>query len=304
MNNNWIQIELTTKCNLSCQYCERTIENMASRDIVPAIKSSIMEFLVRNSIEKVLFQGFGETFLCKDFYNFVKELKEKKRDVSVQVVSNGMVNNQYVIDILPEIDVLYVSFDSFDEEYWKNVRCGGNKDIIINNINEFRKINPEMKIVINCVVSEKNIDELELVIDNFEKIGIKDFQLIPEIEIVHFAEASSLEKCITKTIDTLNDNHKDTAIYSSMGHQPKNDCLWYEHGLYVTIDGQVTPCCMQSTEGDDTYIIGNIFDSDIDNKVRDYRLNIDKFKHSVACDACKKILFNEMWNSEPKHPLT
>lgn len=303
--NSWIQVELTTRCNLKCQYCERTIVDMESKDVSPKIRDGLLEFLCEKyKANKVLFQGFGETFLYPEFNVFITKLRKIRKDMSIQIVSNGMINNQNVMIILKNVDVLYISFDSINDNYWENVRCGGNKDRILKNIAEFKKNNPELRIVINSVVNNKNITEMKDVIQTLKKIGIKEFQIIPEINIESIDNSSCAENKIRQMITKLKEEYEDIIIYSSLGQNPLNDCLWYDFGFYVTIDGTLTPCCMQSTVDEDTHVIGNILDSDVIEKITFYRENLEEVKRGNACRECKKIKFNETWNSVDRHPLT
>jgi MoaA/NifB/PqqE/SkfB family radical SAM enzyme len=86
---DWIQLEVTTRCNAACVYCPRTAYRDAWRDrslslatfrrLLPALKKTRLVHL----------QGWGEPFLHPDFFTLTAMAKEAGCRVST--TTNGML---------------------------------------------------------------------------------------------------------------------------------------------------------------------------------------------------------------------
>lgn len=303
---NWIQIEPTRICNMRCSYCDRTISGTngmsMSRDTFQKILDGI-KYL--SDLKSVLIQGFGEPLMYNDLDYMVETLRKEVPFLSIQTVTNGMVMDERVQRLIKHIDVLYCSVDSMDASYWKEVRKGGNLTIIKANLEAMLLLNPSLSIVLNAVVSERNINGLFEVCEFAEAVNCAGVQLIPVYE---FEEGTSKDDA-AKNFSFMKERLKELResfsleIYGPYDVNSGDKCFWVERGVYILYDGQVTPCCVMSS--DDQIIYGDLKkDSLKDILISNSRKN---FQKNVGCNErcieCKSLFFNRIWNSQKELPL-
>jgi MoaA/NifB/PqqE/SkfB family radical SAM enzyme len=130
---DWIQVEVTSRCNAACFYCPRTVyrdawlnRDLSLRDferLSPAFGKTDMIFL----------QGWGEPFLNPDIITMVKTAKNA--GCKVGTTTNGMLLNEHMISQLVDcgMDILSFSLAGVDERS-NAFRQGTNLDTILKTI--------------------------------------------------------------------------------------------------------------------------------------------------------------------------
>jgi MoaA/NifB/PqqE/SkfB family radical SAM enzyme len=86
---DWIQVEITSRCNASCLYCPRTAygNQWPARDLSPDLFHALLPFLATTRL--VHLQGWGEPLLHRDFFDMVG--LARKAGCSVSTTTNGML---------------------------------------------------------------------------------------------------------------------------------------------------------------------------------------------------------------------
>lgn len=304
MDNNihWIQIEPTTCCNLSCIYCDHTIKKMSSihmaRELMNCIITGLKYF---KELRSVLIQGFGEPFLYPNLLPMVRLIRHTYPHISIQLVTNGMINTETIKEIIKYINTLYVSVDSLAQSYWSNVRMGGNIDTITNNVKMFCEINPNLKVIINTVLlrtNEKEIDDLvKYVYDN----GLYGIQFIPLFSTNQTTQGVSSFPHAKKNIELIHKKYPSVSIYVPDSLGCEKACKWEQHGIYILATGEVTPCCVQSDKED--FSFGNLTTTSMEEIIKNRQQKRFDSQTDSQCHACREIKFYEIWNDKYALPL-
>ncbi len=86
---DWIQVEITSRCNAHCTYCPRTAygANWVSRDISPDLFERLLPVFASSKL--IHLQGWGEPFLHEHFHSMVA--RAKKAGCRVSTTTNGML---------------------------------------------------------------------------------------------------------------------------------------------------------------------------------------------------------------------
>jgi MoaA/NifB/PqqE/SkfB family radical SAM enzyme len=86
---DWIQVEITTRCNASCGYCPRTIygEHWSGGDLSTDRFRALEPFFATTRL--VHLQGWGEPLLHRDFFDLIGLVK--KAGCRVSTATNGML---------------------------------------------------------------------------------------------------------------------------------------------------------------------------------------------------------------------
>ena len=124
-------IHLTYKCNLSCTYCYNKDIRKNKKELALEQWKKIIDKIVPYA-SSITLTG-GEVFLCQNLLNLVQYIKEKKRTISINCISNCMhdFSEERFQTILAYIDSITFSCDSV---YAEKDRKGFNPDLFQNNI--------------------------------------------------------------------------------------------------------------------------------------------------------------------------
>jgi MoaA/NifB/PqqE/SkfB family radical SAM enzyme len=246
-----VYIELTPRCNFNCISCARNYANLDYPDMnLEDFKKIEKNFC--DSINIINFTGFGETSLNKDFQKILKYTKEKK--YFIEHTSNGSIFN---IENMNYIDSLVFSLDGIKKV--KEIRKGiSNKTIetIKESVKYKNKKNLNTKILINMVLSYKNIDEIE------DMFNFCEESKIDHLIIATFVNTPTLyktlifdefEKIISKNLETI-DYKKIVDLYSKQNYSfsltilyPKKKlkgmCVFPFRDFQIDAQGNLILCC-------------------------------------------------------------
>ncbi|MDO9565277.1 MAG: radical SAM protein [Candidatus Desulfaltia sp.] len=105
---DWIQIDVTSRCNALCSYCPRTayLSRWNNRDLSPDTFEALLP--VFSATKMVHLQGWGEPLLHKRFFEMVASTK--KAGCQVGTTTNGMLLDGSVINRLIKSGIDYVAF--------------------------------------------------------------------------------------------------------------------------------------------------------------------------------------------------
>ena len=148
------EIEISTKCNLKCERCERETapKVLLGQNIsIETIKkiSPILPYLQLVSFVS----GLGEPLLNPDFWKIQKFIKSFGPDVAY--TTHGIFLNKENIEktIKTKTDIVVVSLDSLKRENYQRIRGNVSLDKVINNLenlvktkNKYRLKYPEIRI--------------------------------------------------------------------------------------------------------------------------------------------------------------
>jgi len=104
----WVQVEVTSRCNAACTYCPRTVyrSNWINRDLsLDKFERMLPLFATASMIH---LQGWGEPFLHTGFFEMVARLK--KIGCKVSTTTNGMLLDRREIGSLVESGIDHIAF--------------------------------------------------------------------------------------------------------------------------------------------------------------------------------------------------
>ena len=156
-------IEITTYCNLKCQFCART-QLKKSNQQMPFDRFRNILALLPN-IYKIVLVGLGEPLLhpqLGDFISYAKSLNKK-----VGLVTNAMLLTPETSKQLLEagLDSIAFSIDGSDVDLASLVRKGTDFKKVIKNIKEFVAISNTSRKVSRAVFSAVSIDTVSHLTD-------------------------------------------------------------------------------------------------------------------------------------------
>lgn len=275
----YIEIEISTCCNLKCLMCEHTYWDEPGKNMTYEQFLHIMKIFPK--LKWVDITGIGEGFLNKDYIRMVEYIKSKNiylelydpfyfwdKEISYKMVSLGLNRIQ-------------PSFDAATEKTYNLIRAGSDFNRVVKNLRdlfivkkELNKILPEVSF--HFIVSKTNINEmlpyLDLVkdISGGQEISVQYTEVLygfKEIkgELINIPDSmvqdveKKAEKMNIKILWNRNVTHKNRPDFSQC-------TLWTMPFIFVT--GHVIPCCggneANRRDFQKEHSLGNIFEEDFE----------------------------------------
>jgi tungsten cofactor oxidoreducase radical SAM maturase len=326
-----IYIEVTTKCNFACITCIRS----SWQDSLLHMEWEIFEKILENlkelpQLASVHFGGFGEPMMHPRIFDMLRAVKEL--GLKVEMITNSsylsIENIQKLIDL--ELDILFTSLDSPDEEEYNEIRLGADFQDVSQNVANLQ-----------AMKREQNVKKPEL---GIEFVAMKkNYVGLPKL--IRMARDLNANHVIISNLLPYHESMKDEIVYdmddtggwmfgkeswrtaiwaqmSNMKLRTERSCKFVkDKSLCINYQGNVSPCyaLMHSYE---CYIygrkkqispcyIGNVSEKKLleiwtDPGYVNFRRAVDE-NHFPSCpdcksrDGCSYTDSNEMdcWGNSP-----
>jgi MoaA/NifB/PqqE/SkfB family radical SAM enzyme len=271
----YVYISLTNLCNANCSFCDvrRNEKKVNALDIKPLIDE-----LSSLGTKYVHFTGGGEPFINDDIFEYLEYCTEKK--MKIVLISNGLNLDENKIKKLSNynIEAFFFSIDSHDAKVHNELRRTEDLfETATKNINLLKKYMPDIQVILNHVLNNKNIDFFENFINmkkevNFDYINpivIKDCEdLFPSDSQIntyneklndYYKLASKMEiKFLCKDI-----NFFDNIVKENGDREINIDlkCVYPSFCAFIDCPtGNVYPCDCSIHRDPNIYNIGNLID--------------------------------------------
>ncbi|MFC1576909.1 radical SAM/SPASM domain-containing protein [Candidatus Omnitrophota bacterium] len=163
-------IVFTTKCNLKCVYCPRSVSSYEESGIALDLDLDLTRFgeiiaaLHKRKVLEVFVSGIGETTILKDWEKYCNRLL--KEGFNLHIISN--LAHKYTneeIETLSRFGSVTLSCDTLDRELFKKIRKGADLAMVLDNFFRIKeaadKQKNKLKTIIYCIVLDKNIRQLK-----------------------------------------------------------------------------------------------------------------------------------------------
>ena len=289
-----VQIEITTKCNLTCQFCLRNSKesDTIDRDMPLDLFESIINGL-RYPTRFISLVGLGEPLLNPELFSMIRLAKKKGFEVS-------LIDNFTLIDkdtslslIRSGLDHLYVSFDGASKTTFERMRTGAVFDKVKEAVKLFVATKKDLKasrpiFYFKSTICKDNFAEIPHLIKLAEDLGV---------------DGINFGKLCAPTEDYAN----DVSISLELNDLPKSKIeivpcelsktfpCCAPRGCYVSVDGKVLPCGLLCEITPRKYFshiqLGDVKSANLGNiwrssKYRRFRREIASGKLLPLCKKC------------------
>lgn len=271
------QLETTSRCNLACTFCPRTIDlaqnNQRSLDeVMPLDKFQhvLDQFPDLQSIE--LFH-FGEPFMHRDLHLYIAECK--RRGIYVVIASNLLPAVEWKVNyaFAEGLDFLVMDVDSLDPDRYASMRVNGHLGLLQRRCRHILN-HPKRPY---CVVQTIQVDG------------------VPEYSHEQLAEWLGADcKMPDEVRYKFLDSFRGTVV-EKQGLQPDEVCREAFYGCTIHVNGNVVPCD-RDWAGDN--VMGNIFEQSMQDiwhgeRFSEFRARMRSASKPDMCTRCAEgRLFN------------
>lgn len=277
-----IEIDITEKCNADCIFCFQGNHENNKSQLSFETYSKLINDLKEMGLYYIGFSG-GEPFLNKEFLKMLSYAKEKGFRVSF--ITNGQIMNENDIEYFSKIGVdrVTVSFHSLNIDNYLHHFGIKDKNLYYKSLNNIKyMIELGVSLGIAVTVTQKNIDELEQIMNFFIDLGLREQDINFNTLLTgkrSIEEIRPSEEQIKKNQKILNKAEKE---------KPKEISLLCSAGIIscsIDAKGNVYPCTFFNTS------VGNINNESIkdiwnnSHYLKTLRsLNINYFQKCKQCE--------------------
>lgn len=273
---SYLEVEVTTRCNLKCLICEHTYWREPSRDMTfEQFKRIIDQF---PGLKWIGLTGIGESFLNKDFMKMVGYVKDK--NIFVELFDTFYFIDEKTAKELIEmgVDKMFISLDAATKETYEKIRVGSNFERVLGNLKRFFEIKQETKayfpqIAFHYIVNTLNLKEIPQYIELVHSLAPREKVTVQLTRMLHqYKEVENLFVEIPgETMRLAEEKAKQFGIKLvwnadvAEAKPPIQKCSeWTMPFIFVT--GHVIPCCAGNEAGNRDFqkktALGNIFEQD------------------------------------------
>lgn len=258
-------IELTTRCNLRCQWCNQNDEDWQKEYGHNDMPFELFDRIVRDleGSRVLLLYNIGEPLLYKRIYDAIRTARRYIPEV--RITSNAMLLDAKAARRLEEAGLtrLNVSIDSPDHDLMGRIRSGSNLKTIEENIRGFGEV-CTIPIEIWSVISDANVESLERLPDwasQFSAIKSIYFQLQNGVEngqelglppLGSEARFRGLQAVVGKRCRELQlKTNIEFLPYYPKGFQERQAVgickAPFTQLVAISVEGKLAPCCSYGT---------------------------------------------------------
>ncbi len=280
-----IYLEVTNRCNLLCETCPRTFEDLEPpADMSWELFTSIIDQVP--GLARVVLHGVGEPMLVKALPRMIRYLKE--RNIHVLFNTNGTLlaprKRREIIDT--GLDELRVSLDAADAATFFKVRGKDMFDRIVRNVGEFTSLQKEIgattpRVSLWLTGLKETVDQLPDFVRLAARIGVREVHLQrlvfdelgrglarPDSSLFDktlreeedaIAAAQAIGRELGVTIDASGATEPGLSLKREREDSPWSTCRRPWAVMYFTAHGTSLPCCIApfSTRGYENYTLGD-----------------------------------------------
>jgi MoaA/NifB/PqqE/SkfB family radical SAM enzyme len=314
-----LYLEVTNRCNLLCETCPRTFEDLEPpADMRWELFTSIVDQVP--DVARVVLHGVGEPMLVRDLPRMIRYLKE--RGVYVLFNTNGTLLNPSKHRELIEtgLDELRVSLDAADAKTFLAVRGKNFFDRIVRNVRAFTEAQQQLgierpRVSLWLTGLKETIDQLPAFVHLAATMRVREvylqrlvygeqgfgmarpesslFEAVLEREAAAIRDAEQLGRDLGVRLDASGATEPGLSLHRQEDKQPWSACRRPWSLMYFTAHGRALPCCIApfSARGYASYTLGDATQSTLreiwnSSRYRNFRTALLSETPAKPCANC------------------
>lgn len=183
-----ITFDFDYTCNFQCPSCRTQVINNNKHHVIRSTNDQIVESIKTKIIDKIGDQPVnicwagGEIFISEPYLNLLEYIiSTKKSNITHSISTNGsylLKKKDILIDMLPYLSMIRISFDAATAETYAKVRVGGEWETLLDNVqwlcNYVKEHRCNVQLVADFVVQQQNYHEIPAFVELANSLGIEN----------------------------------------------------------------------------------------------------------------------------------
>ncbi|MCH5265242.1 MAG: radical SAM protein [Lachnospiraceae bacterium] len=173
-------VEVGAYCNLNCiMCCNDSLTRKKGYMDMKLYRKIIDEVAEVSPGTRIWLDFVGEPLLARYKLYFMIDYAKKKGLTNVNLNTNGILLDDEMADMLLDsgIDFLSTDVDGFSKEVYEKIRCGGDRDVLYNNLLNFaekwkKREGKKPYFEIKVIEMEENKHEVQQIVDYWLDKGV------------------------------------------------------------------------------------------------------------------------------------
>ena len=296
----WLAFSTTNLCNLKCKWCPNLL--IKKKGTMPSILFyKIIDDFFINSPDKgflksgIWFGEFGEPLLDRNLIEYINFIRNRSKNISLNLFTNGLKLTEEVIESLLTNNVnIDISLDELDEKQYKLIK-GIDLQPVYNNIINSCKLYSKYKPKSHFIIHFKTMKDKKHIINHELFKEIKQFDIKTRVSSMintamqNWAGALDRNK-VSKQYSNKNPNHRYVKEKLNV------PCIRLYTTMEINYNGLVHLCCKDIFG---KIILGDLNTSSIaeiwaDKTIASIR-NLAKKRKRFSIPLCNKCDFLKSW---------
>lgn len=270
-----IEIQFHNKCNSNCLICPYKDMMYEYSEMQNSLFEKFLNQIDENKLKRLIPYLNNEPFLDPQFVNKIKEIRNKFKNIEIEISSNVSVIKRQDMEELAKLDIteLRLSVFGYSEETYKKMMPNLNKDVVFSKLEMISKIFNNSKTIVSIVMIDN--DEIE----EEEFTLMKQFATKLGFNFERWGYLDRSNNVVYKSNNIFNNN-----VCNCEQNRPLER-------MHILANGNVIFCCQDWAH---TTILGNINENTISEiwngfkykKIRESLYNNNK-KSPNICVKCK-----------------
>ncbi len=262
-----IQVETSSICNFRCGSCPLSLGDYDRPEKHMSTETLLKILDAFPTVEKMELQGIGEVFLNPCILDIIRAATD--RGVQVHTFSNASkIERGMAYDIVRSgLGLINFSMDGADEPTFRKLRKGGTlkryKRCVTNLIEARAALDSKTPTIgVMTVLSKLNYRQIPKMLAIAEELGV-DTIIFTKINAAANPEIREIllgkeEREWIRSLPPYPGKLEVVWAYDAWTKKERMECYWPRHMTYVTVEGDVTPCCNYFDSRD--LKLGNVFE--------------------------------------------
>jgi MoaA/NifB/PqqE/SkfB family radical SAM enzyme len=125
---------------------------------------------------KIVVMSGGEALMHPNFFRLCEIIKS--RNISITLLSTGLLLKKFASEIIAKTDEVIVSLDGSKEVHDKIRNIPNAFDKLKEGLQELKRLNSKFRVTARCVIQKENFEDLLLVVDAAREIGIDQISFL------------------------------------------------------------------------------------------------------------------------------
>ena len=237
--------EITTICNLSCEFCHRSrdFNYGPSLDEIKAVSKVLKEL----EISSIIISG-GEPLLRKDIFEIIEYLNNENFEIDL-CTNATLIDYDTAYRLSKVLKEISLSIDSFDTKIHDQLR--GEEGALEQKLKGVQNlINNGIEIHSISLLNEDNLEDIENMVKFLKDIGIKSISFIGEIPIgakYNFFVKDEVQVMLAKKFDYIREKYRDISINTKEIFKNKGycECRAGKNIFALDVNLNLRPCMLR-----------------------------------------------------------